>query len=735
MYTRKDIYLQTYRTMKKFWNLMLVAFIALGAAACEDFVNPFDKGEDSKQERFTFIAEIDTTRADVVANGEEWQAVWTGDDKLSVVADGKSYIFANSANDLTRFTSTDKGVSTLADAKSVVISTYHENANVVDSDAGKRGLALGNVYEGFPADNKVSLSLQSAFFRYSANTEVKLEASAMIFSGVNDSKNTQVDITLPAGEDVWVPFAVVTEEISLTAFIGAEPVMTTDNFAVAAGYIYNLGKFEAAEPEKPEEPVYKLYIHAINTSWSPLQLYAWDADGAEMVSSWPGAATDVIENVNGYDYYVWTMPSTSNNKEFSIILNNGQEQTADFAVGTLNKDYYILFNKNNMSIIEDLENPEPAMTWALAGSFNEWGNTEMTATEVTNLFVIKGLELATGTEVKVKDATSWDTNFGGGITNLEPNKWMTVYSNGANIVIAKSGIYDVYFQYDTTPKLYLVEAEGDYTAATEQASNGTLVPDEPENPGQDPENPGQEPENPGEDFVSEASAWALLGDFSSWGDQAMYTTPNANVVVLEGVTLEAGKGFLVRKPSTDWNDKYGAGDVNYIKANHYIVTAQNGADMSVETTGVYDVYFNHSNHNLYVVEAGADYTTAAHQTVNGQEPEQEEPEVTDKVVYLKPSNNWKESNARFAAYFWNNSGNVWVSMTDCGDGTYEAHLPEGYDYGCNIIFCRMNPGTSANNWNNKWNQTADLKTPPDGKNMYTVAEGTWDNGGGNWSVK
>ena len=58
-------------------------------------------------------------------------------------------------------------------------------------------------------------------------------------------------------------------------------------------------------------------------------------------------------------------------------------------------------------------------------------------------------------------------------------------------------------------------------------------------------------------------------------------------------------------------------------------------------------------------------------------------------------------------------------MTAVGDGTYEVHLPEGYDYGCNIIFCRMNPSTTANNWNNKWNQTSDLKTPTDGKNLYT----------------
>jgi hypothetical protein len=200
--------------------------------------------------------------------------------------------------------------------------------------------------------------------------------------------------------------------------------------------------------------------------------------------------------------------------------------------------------------------------------------------------------------------------------------------------------------------------------------------------------------------------------------------------------MKAAEGFLVRKPSTEWVDKYGAGNVNYIKANHYINAQKEGVDMCLEAAGTYDIYFNISSKAIYVMEAGADYTTAELQTVSGKEPVQEEPEVTEVVVYLKPNNNWKADNARFAAYFFGGTtGEKWVSMTAVGDGTYECHLPEGYELGCNIIFCRMNPSTTGNNWNNKWNQTSDLKTPTDGRNLYTVAEGTWDKGSGSWSVK
>ena len=105
---------------------------------------------------------------------------------------------------------------------------------------------------------------------------------------------------------------------------------------------------------------------------------------------------------------------------------------------------------------------------------------------------------------------------------------------------------------------------------------------------------------------------------------------------------------------------------------------------------------------------------------------------TGTKLYLTPNSNWKEGNARFAAYFFGNSGNAWASMTKVADETdlYEAAAPSGT--WTNVIFCRMNPSTSTNNWNNKWNQTADLVYDGN-KNHYTVKSGTWDKGGGTWS--
>ena len=101
-------------------------------------------------------------------------------------------------------------------------------------------------------------------------------------------------------------------------------------------------------------------------------------------------------------------------------------------------------------------------------------------------------------------------------------------------------------------------------------------------------------------------------------------------------------------------------------------------------------------------------------------------------LYLVPNSNWNQSNARFAAYFFGD-GEAWVSMTKVAgeSNLYEVTVPAGKNF-TNVIFCRMNPSASANNWNNKWNQTADLVYNGT-SNCYTIKAGTWDKGGGTWS--
>ena len=95
-------------------------------------------------------------------------------------------------------------------------------------------------------------------------------------------------------------------------------------------------------------------------------------------------------------------------------------------------------------------------------------------------------------------------------------------------------------------------------------------------------------------------------------------------------------------------------------------------------------------------------------------------------LYLIPNSNWKTDNARFAAYFFG-TGDAWVDMSLVGDGIYAVSAPSGS--WTNVIFCRMNPNTTDNNWDNKWNQTGNL-TWDGTKNLFTISG--WD--GGSWSV-
>ena len=103
-------------------------------------------------------------------------------------------------------------------------------------------------------------------------------------------------------------------------------------------------------------------------------------------------------------------------------------------------------------------------------------------------------------------------------------------------------------------------------------------------------------------------------------------------------------------------------------------------------------------------------------------------------LYLTVHSEWKSDGARFAGYFWKDEQNYkWVDMTAVSgqQNLYTCSIPSGYG---NVIFCRMNGSTTSNNWDNKWNQTVDLKLS--GGNHYTITtpwNGEGDKATGAWS--
>lgn len=104
--------------------------------------------------------------------------------------------------------------------------------------------------------------------------------------------------------------------------------------------------------------------------------------------------------------------------------------------------------------------------------------------------------------------------------------------------------------------------------------------------------------------------------------------------------------------------------------------------------------------------------------------------VTKRDLYLYPGSNWTSGSPRFALYVYGN-GEAWYNMTSVGNGYYRVQdVPTSYP---NLIFVRMNGSQSANNWDNKWNQTGDLAMPSD-KNLFTQDNSTWDGATTTWGL-
>ena len=106
------------------------------------------------------------------------------------------------------------------------------------------------------------------------------------------------------------------------------------------------------------------------------------------------------------------------------------------------------------------------------------------------------------------------------------------------------------------------------------------------------------------------------------------------------------------------------------------------------------------------------------------------------TIYVTIHSQWTADNARFAAYFFGANGDIWTNMTIIENNTYSVVVPKGEWKGA--IFCRMNPETIDNTWDNLWGaQTTDV-IYEEGKNHYIInsEDQTWDGNkpSGQWSI-
>ena len=103
----------------------------------------------------------------------------------------------------------------------------------------------------------------------------------------------------------------------------------------------------------------------------------------------------------------------------------------------------------------------------------------------------------------------------------------------------------------------------------------------------------------------------------------------------------------------------------------------------------------------------------------------------DAPFYLMPNSEWLEGNSRFAVYAWNDAENKWFDCADAGDGIH--FVVKNFDFSYkNVIFCRMDPDKTENNWDSRLNATVKTVVPTGRNRYYRLDEGTSNNVGGSW---
>lgn len=507
-------------------------------------------------------------------------------------------------------------------------------------------------------------------------------------------------------------------------------------------------------------------------------LNGWTASDSYGLSSSNGVSKITLQLNVGDEFKIatadWSKEFNFNNSSFETgLFTAGGEYGNNLVVANAGT-YTIIISGSSCVIVagngEDAELPDPVDETALylRGTMNGWSpNADYKFTKSGSTSTLE-VNLTAGDMFKITLGSSWDDADQWNFNNITVGASLftadTEDPMKPNIVVNTTGKY----KFTVTGTNITVEAVG--STGGDEGTDTPVTPT-PENPDQ-----GDGTDTPVTPTPVKSDLY-LLGDFNGWvaSDSAKLIIEGQNKVYT--VKLYAGCEFKVRKGET-WDEQY-----YYVSTlNSALVEPADGSDkpnIKVKAAGEYKITL--SGTTLSIVKVGeytcvstsehtlvdASCTSPKHCTVVGcgyQEgealghdwdngvvsgevktyscertgcSETKEEAVAGFTIYLTPNENWKQANARFAVYlFQSGKPELWLDMKDSdGDGIYEVILSEAQLAYTNIIFCRMDPTKTANNWNNKWNQTDDLKVQSESGKMYTVPENTWDKGAGSWSTK
>ena len=653
--------------MKKIFYYLMSAVVAFGAMACqndiEDNVTP---GEGGNGEKVSFVAEVgDVTRVAIGDKDDDYGYPITLDENDVLIAQyyksdteewSTAYTFRTT--DGKNFSCETPGVSELIGQ---LVTINNREVTSYCSLCGVDGIQLRANVASFGDNSNITLEVANAVLMFESEYDVTFNSTGDLFCydsecGMLNPANNVNSLKIPASEGVH--YVAVNGGIPTTFSYSIDDVMCKEiTTTFVAGKLYNLGTLD-----KPSAWNIRGGHNDWSTTANPMYLEGDYFVARNMTLTAEGFQFNQGEwdkQIGAYQEYEQEVAKAPVGEWYQSQYNHDSYK-GNIMVEDVNKKYDIyLLNSETMAYFYIAESGAlPTFnSYALAGTFNDWSDTPMVATSTFGLFVAEDIELV-GYEDRIKvksayvdeDNDGWGESYGGGITNLEPNKFMSLNGGGSDIVVTTDGTYDVYFDYFAR-KLYLVEADADYTTATEQTENG-----------------------PGKPVVAGVT---IKGDWDSWQD-ATALVVKGDYYVAENVTIAAGQGF-----------KFITGEGVYMGGSTSVGTWNAFGNSNIElAAGTYDLYVSPANAVWCAVAAGS----AA-------------PALNKKYLVLD-AKEWNQGDARFQAWCWGgSSADAWVSFTYI-DGNY--FTAEIKDYtGCKLY--RRGPDHNDNQWNdNSWNNSGDL---------------------------
>ncbi len=334
------------------------------------------------------------------------------------------------------------------------------------------------------------------------------------------------------------------------------------------------------------EPL-KLYAHS-EAGWTKMYIYGWDLSGCDF-GSWPGIEiTANKEQVDGKEYYYFEIPRDAEGNTGNIIFNNGDgQQTQDITGVKMDQSRYftVAAEANEDGKFIATEEVAPVKPKLYARSEAGWSKMFLYGWEVAGeSFDWPGVEII---NTEFVDDVEWY------VYELKMEAFGTtgniIFNNGdGQQTVDITGVVfdrDRFFVVSATPG-----DDGKFTYTEISASGEPVVPTPPTPPAQ-------------EDLT--AHTWGLIGLGNDWNNDVVMAV-EGNFAVKKGVAITTADSFKLRADN-DWTLNYGAaGDVEpfAVTIGEALPGYKGGKNLCVPADGTYDIYFDLTNADIWVMTAG-----------------------------------------------------------------------------------------------------------------------------------